>query len=613
MKTSKFLISFWMLVLFTGLAMLLADFLLLLFFHSSFSQIGLRFVIPGLVFLVIYCIVLGRSAGCFHKSFFKNAREDEFLKRLKKMGSVPIKMIALNVLLHAAFLGFIFFNNDYLYLEKNMQSPLFLASLAFGMLVGTFIYVVSDGLVSRILIHYAFTEYPRELRERRQELKAMIIPMAAVLMALVFACSVTLLAAGEEPENMWFTILVPIIVVFICVTILSITLKKNASRLFSSVIEQLENLSSDQKDLRKRVTVCSVDELGTIAGMVNEFSDHLCKGIAEIKTGQKELFEAGDQLEHNASSMADSIEQISVAADHVFVKTQGQMKSVDNSSDAVQRISDHIIALDASIHVQSSSMSQASAAVEQMVGNISSIGSVTEKMASQFRTVGEASDAGSTIQKESAERIREIVSQSQALQEANKIIANIAAQTNLLAMNAAIEAAHAGEAGKGFSVVADEIRKLAVNSSTESKKIGADLRQIIKIIDMIVKDAESTTDAFLEVSRRIRDTDTLVLEVDNAVREQKIGASQVMESLRVMNDLTSRVNLGSQEMSRGNEVMLREIHALQISSKEILTRMEEISEGFKNINSSAHRVSDLAVNTRSSIQKISVIADGFEV
>jgi methyl-accepting chemotaxis protein len=180
-------------------------------------------------------------------------------------------------------------------------------------------------------------------------------------------------------------------------------------------------------------------------------------------------------------------------------------------------------------------------------------------------------------------------------------------------MNAAIEAAHAGETGKGFAVVADEIRKLAINSASESRKIGAELKQIAASIDKIVRDAAVSENAFTEVSHRIDETEKLVLEVDHAIHEQKTGAAEVIESLRVMNDLSMKVKDGSHEITKGSEIMVKEISALQTSAGEIETRMEEISGGIRNINSGAKEVSGLAATTHSSIEKISVIADGFEV
>jgi methyl-accepting chemotaxis protein len=347
--------------------------------------------------------------------------------------------------------------------------------------------------------------------------------------------------------------------------------------------------------------------------MVNAFSEHLGGGIRAIKNGQTELSGVGNRLKENALSMEDSTARISTAAEQVLAKTQDQKESTNNSSRVIQRISDQIKSLEGSIYTQTSSITEASAAVEEMVGNISSIGSVTEKMAAQFRTVEEASNEGSRIQKESGSRIREIVEQSQTLQDANKIITAIAANTNLLAMNAAIEAAHAGEAGRGFAVVADEIRKLAVNSASESQKIRVELRQISATIDKIVSDASVSEEAFAEVSRRITETEKLVYEVNNAIHEQKTGAGQVMEALRIMHDGTARVNDGSHEISNNNEAMILEIDTLKNSAGEILANMEEMSGGIKNIKTSAKEVSTLAAATHGSIEKISVIANGFEV
>jgi methyl-accepting chemotaxis protein len=618
MKNQKY--TFLTLILVTGLAMIVADFLILLFFENTFSQLRFRLGIPALIFLALYCLILGQGARYFDHEYFTKLDGEHYLLWLKKIGAVPIKRIALNVITHAVFLGIVILNGKYLGIDPSIKSPLFLAALSFGMLVGTFVYVMGDGLVSSTLLAHNFTTYPQGYREGRQEAKAWIIPTAAILVTLGFTCSVTLLgihrlgiSLDAAKGNALSSIFIPLVVFFLCTFALALNLKRNTGSLYKTVVAQLENLSSEQKDLTKRISICSVDELGAIAGMVNSFCEHLGDGIRNIKVGQENLSSVGNQLEDNALIMADSIAKVSTAVKQVLVKTKGQMDSTNTSSRAVQRISEQIRSLEESIFTQTSSIREASVAVEEMVGNISSISSVTEKMAAQFKTVGEASDEGKRIQKESGNRIREIVEQSKTLQDANKIIANIAANTNFLAMNAAIEAAHAGVAGRGFAVVADEIRKLAQNSAAESRKIGAELKQITETIDRIVQDATVSENAFTEVSHRIDETGKLVAEVDNAIHEQKTGASEVMKSLRIMRDLTMKVEDGSKEMDQSSEEMVKEISALQNSAVEIETSMEETSDGIGIINVGAQEVSSLAAATHASIDKISGIANGFKV
>jgi methyl-accepting chemotaxis protein len=615
-------IIFFVIIFVSAVLTIAVNFLFLLLFRGPPAVSGqflLRVGLPAVVYILLTGFLLGRNAAFFDPSCFAVQGED-YEHALEKLGSTPVKMIAFGVLLDLVFLGLIFIQGEKAGIQREIKGPLFFAALSSGMMISTFVYVLVDSLVCKTLISCNINAYPRNLRESRQGLKLLIIPVAVALLSVLFVFSIILLAihgAGiplsEISARAWRSVFILIGIFFVSVVLLASILKKNIGLVFNSIIVQLENLSSARKDLAKRISICSVDELGTIAGMVNSFCDNIGNGMKEIKNGQHKLSASSVELEQNAADMASSISQISGGVEQVRAKVQNQLLSVSESSAAVQEIARNIESLDSSISKQSSSVSEASAAVEEMVGNIKSIGVMVGKMLEHFKTVSDAASEGGVIQKESGEKVQEIVDESKALQEANKIIATIAAQTNLLAMNAAIEAAHAGEAGRGFSVVADEIRKLAENSSRESQKISTELKQITKTIDSIVSGSRASEQAFAQVSLRIDETERLVSELNSAIQEQQKGAGQVLGSLRTMNDITTEVKTGSKEMNAGNATMLQEMNKLQSDSREISGSVDEMVQSVAHVNENAGQVSTLAANAQSAIENITVIVDSFEV
>jgi len=200
------------------------------------------------------------------------------------------------------------------------------------------------------------------------------------------------------------------------------------------------------------------------------------------------------------------------------------------------------------VEEQAASVNTSSAATEEMIANIQSVTDTLSRNTQSVRELEEASLAGHASINEIVADIQEIARESESLLEINAVMQNVASQTNLLSMNASIEAAHAGEAGRGFSVVADEIRKLAESSSKQSKTIKGVLKSIKESIDKITKSTDGVLGRFSAIEDGVKTVSRQEDSILHAMEEQGHGSKQILQAVGKVNDATHKVKEAARRM-----------------------------------------------------------------
>jgi len=373
--------------------------------------------------------------------------------------------------------------------------------------------------------------------------------------------------------------------------VLSLTIIKPIRK----VVNTLKDISEGEGDLTKIIIVNSEDEIGSLAHYFNLTMGKIRDLVGTIKFKINGLNHTNYELSMNMGVTSTAMQEISSSLDHMENLMVKQENGAGEADKAVDDIKANIDSLKKMIEKQTDSVNMSSSAIEEMTANIHSVTQTLEANSRNVDVLTEASENGKAGLQLVAQEIQEISRESEGLLEINSVMENIASQTNLLSMNAAIEAAHAGNSGRGFAVVAGEIRKLAESSELQSKTTAAMLKKIKTSIDNITKSSDDVLARFGAIDASVKTVAVHEQNILRSMEEQETGGRQILDSIGRLRDITNSVKNGSDNMAELGEILVKETEGFIKTSQEAVEGMSEILKGINQINTSVNHVNDMSM------------------